>query len=221
MITSQIYHQLGVDQASTFLNRATVSPISNTPSWRGTSGTPTGPGAYYAAAITCKGTNSFDTGYAPTGDHSALVAFKISENAQINIIGCGNSGGFVFPGGPEIIVSGASGVTSFLGTTGSGGDGYIERGWRVFGYTRTGATITYLIGTGARILQVRTASVASLSSNVLTMCLGGGRYTWSVDPTYDEFSEVAIWSSALSTANLIAQAEEIRLSIIARGLQAE
>lgn len=221
MITAQIYHQLGVNQAATFLNCATVTPISNTPAWRGTSGSPTGPGAYAAASITCKGTNSFDTGYAPTGDHSALVAVKISANTQINIIGSGNSGGFVFPGGPELIAKGAIGTLIYAGATVQAGDGYIEKGWRVFGYTRTAATVTYLIGTSARILQPRTSSVANISTNTLTLCLGGGRYTWSVDASYDEFSEVAIWSSALSSADLIAQAEVMRSSIIARGLQAE
>ena len=120
-----------------------------------------------------------------------------------------------------MIVNGATGSILYVGATMQGGDGYVERGWRVFGYTRTGATVTYVIGTTARILQVRTSSQASIAANTFSMCLGGGRYGWSVDPNYDEFSEVAIWSSALSTADFIAQAEEMRLSIIARGLQAE
>lgn len=218
-ISAQIYHQLGVDQTSTFLNRATVSPIGNTPAWRGTSGSPTGPGAYNAASITCKGTNSFDTGYAPTGNHSALVAVKLIESGQCNIIGTGNSGGFVFPGGPELINS-TGGVMTAYGLT-STGLGIVEKGWRIFGYTRTGASMTFLIGSKSPILNARTASVADISTNALTLCLGGGRYGWSVDGSYDEFSEVAIWSTALTTDELIAQAEQMRLSIIARGLQAE
>jgi hypothetical protein len=112
-------------------------------------------------------------------------------------------------------------VTSYVGATVAPGDGYIERGWRIVGYTRTGATLTYLIGTNARLLQTRTAAVASLSGNALTLCLGGGRYGWSPDPSYDEFSEVAIWSSALTTSDLMAHAEIMRDSLISRGLQVE